>query len=186
MCLFDCTGVSSEQVTLRHPVMPVANRPRQWIRRDQWRPVGKEGRPSYARAKGSARACRRSRRLPAPYAALRQCRPCEAARRLWERRTWPGRAIRFSHRDSNTSSSLALPARRRPRWLGCGCGPIGSGLSPVFSRLCCQNATHRCAPDSETPGDFGFGNTGTIQLPNLGGLKARSHRPAELFTVLPG
>jgi hypothetical protein len=45
---------------------------------------------------------------------------------------------------------------------------------------------HRCAPGAETPGDFGFGNTGTIQLPNLGGLKARSHRPAQLFTVLPG
>ena len=26
MCLFDSTGVSSEQVALRHPVMPVANR----------------------------------------------------------------------------------------------------------------------------------------------------------------
>ena len=29
-------------------------------------------------------------------------------------------------------------------------------------------------------------NTGTIQLPNLDGPKARRHWPAELFTVLPG
>src|SRR6185437_13276800 len=60
------------------------------------------------------------------------------------------------------------------------------GSLAVFSCLHCQNAAHGGAPDLQATGDLGFGNTGTIQLPNLGGLKARSHRPAELFTVLPG
>src|SRR5579863_10561114 len=61
---------------------------------------------------------------------------------------------------------------------------IGS-LAAFFS-LRCQNATHRCAPDAETPGDFGFGDTGAVQFPDLGGMQSCRHRSAQSLTVLPG
>src|ERR1700733_1898016 len=65
----DSVGPHELRTALRHPVMPVANRLGSGFVRDQWRPVGIEGRPSYALANGPTRACRRSRRLPAPYGA---------------------------------------------------------------------------------------------------------------------
>lgn len=46
--------------------------------------------------------------------------------------------------------------------------PVSPGIRSA------QNATHGCPADLKPPRDLGFGNTGTMQFTDLGGVQSRS------------
>ena len=48
-----------------------------------------------------------------------------------------------------------------------------------------QNAAHRRSGYLKSPGDFGFGYTGTMQFADFCGVQSRGNRSAELFAVQP-
>src|SRR5580704_16516478 len=61
---------------------------------------------------------------------------------------------------------------------------IGS-LRGFFIGLRGQYAAHRSPANLKPAGDFSFGDTGTVQSPDLSGVPSRRDWPTQLFAVQP-